>query len=332
MPPVYRVAMAHDGLFQSTPAHWAARGNRPDLILAMARSGVTADLLMRRDIRGLTPADIAAQNGSAQVIDALLQAGVPPAAFIVPGATHPMGCAGLAVRGNHHEVIQVLGHGGVDLTTQDGDGFNLIHLAVQENRPDMIESLGLALRLRGHPTAALMVANRHGYHAAALAALFDRPEAIRALLRAGVTPVELMAEGPPNSTCLHLAAGRGQARLVNTLAAAGVDLDTRDQEGWAAIHRAAQNNHAGVIGALFTARPACVNAAGPRGVTAAHLAVQGGRLAAIEALRAVGASFDLPDFDGRTARAMATMLDLPCALPPSTSAGRPGAAPGCTVM
>lgn len=317
MPPQYQVSMACDRVFQFTTAHWAAQHNRPDLILAMVRSGLAPAVLMRRDSRDHTPGDIAAQDGHARVIGALLQGGVPPAAFIAPCALHSLGCAGLAVRGNHGAVIHVLGRGGVDLTTQDADGYNLAQLAAQENRPDMIELLGRVLRECGHPPATLMVRNRQGYHAAALAALFDRPDAIQALLRAGVTPAELMAEGPAHSTCLHVAAERGHARFVGILAHAAVDLDARDGGGWAAVHRGAEGGHAGVIGALYEAH-ADMNAAGPRGVVATHLAVQGRHLGAIDALRAVGASFDLPDFDGRTARAIAAMQGLTSALPPAT--------------
>lgn len=334
LPPVYRVLTAVQGPFRDTLFHWAARHNRPDLIQVAARTGLSPDALMVRDAMGCTPGDIAAQAGHADVIVALLKAGVPPAAFMAPSDLHPFGSMGMAVRSNRVRVIEVLCEAGVDPNTQDPHGFNLAQMAAQENRPEVIEALGRLFGQRGIPLTALMAPNRDGHHAAALAAVCNCPEAIRALLRAGIQPGELMAPIPQEgATCLHMAARHGVVRVVSALADADVDLDTRDAGGWAAIHRAAENDHAGVIAALFESGRANVNATGPRGVTAAHLAVQRGHQGAMEALRAVGASFDMPDFDGRTARAMALMQGLSFQLPgPATPSGPQRADPYCRLL
>lgn len=363
-----RVAAAGVNLDGQAPlggavVHIAAARNHPESILAIGPY-MTPAQLMARDMHGRNAADIAAEFNHAGVIQALHGAGVGLPAMLARNSNgHSPLC--IAAQHNNLHVIRVFGALGADaplLMARGEDGsFNAAEVAAQAGHAGAI----MALHEAGVGPAAFMEWHPEGFSTALLAAIHGHSLVFVALRWAGVGLDAFVAESPHGETCVHVAARHGQvdvievlrdmgarldvpvrggvtplheaahsgqAGVVARLHAGGVRMNTPTDEGWAAIHLAAGNDHAGVIGALLTAG-ANLNATGPRNVTPALLAVRSGSLGAIDALRAAGASFDMPSFDGETARAVARLRGLDHLLPAPTGLHAGPATPSaCVVM
>ncbi|CBN73837.1 ankyrin repeat protein [Ectocarpus siliculosus] len=98
------------------------------------------------------------------------------------------------------------------------------------------------------------------------------------------------AQDTSGATPLIYACGSGHLSVVNTLLAAGADVDIiRDVDSYSALDKAVCNGHIDVIGALLR-HGADVNACDDAGFTPLHLAAQKDQPGAIDALIQAGAN------------------------------------------
>ena len=94
-----------------------------------------------------------------------------------------------------------------------------------------------------------------------------------------------------NRTSLQQACFFGHVKTVRVLLDAGADVDAIDNNGWRALHIAAQNGHLEVVQVLLDAG-ADVHATNNRGLTALHTASQNGHLEVVQVLLDTGADVD----------------------------------------
>jgi len=106
--------------------------------------------------------------------------------------------------------------------------------------------------------------------------------------------------GAKGRTCLHQAAGAGNADVVETLIAAGADANARADDGVTPLQAAVLANDAGMI-RLLVAKGADPNLPGFASATALHLATIRGKASAVAALLAAGADPNAPNEQGSSA-------------------------------
>jgi ankyrin repeat protein len=141
--------------------------------------------------------------------------------------------------------------------------------------------------------------------------------------------------GPHGSYPLHVAAGQGRVAIADALIGNGADLSLRDREGRTPVHVALANGKIPVakllmeqgapddLQALFfelvradsadrdtvdflLERGVDINALGPDGKAALHLAVVDGDVKLAKRLITAGADVNLPDADGKPPLALAS--------------------------
>jgi len=94
---------------------------------------------------------------------------------------------------------------------------------------------------------------------------------------------------------------RGDVAAVRSLLAGGADVDARDAEGWTPLALAARKGDAALVEAVLERHPDLERQQGERGLTALHVAAEGGHVEAAKLLLAAGAR----------ARALAATMDSP---------------------
>ena len=109
---------------------------------------------------------------------------------------------------------------------------------------------------------------------------------------------------------VHRAAVHGQVASLRCLVANGADLDAVDDDGWRAIHRAAWVGDCPTLKALVELGAGVETACDATGETAVHVAARNGRLKALRCLATeLGANVAARDAFGRTARTKRLALE-----------------------
>ena len=131
------------------------------------------------------------------------------------------------------------------------------------------------------------------------AAFWEKPEAIKALVRAGAD-----LEAKTNTTTFHGApplhwAARGRIAATVALLDAGADPNSREIDGWTPLHQAAQYGTDKIIKSLVQAG-ANLNARDKNGWSPLHRAAYWGKAEMVEALLDAGANPKARDEDGKT--------------------------------
>jgi type II secretory pathway predicted ATPase ExeA/tetratricopeptide (TPR) repeat protein len=95
-------------------------------------------------------------------------------------------------------------------------------------------------------------------------------------------------------------AADGDSQAVAVFLTAGMSPNVKDEEGWPALLRAAQQGHLAVVQELL-AHNAAVNATNPQGQTALMDAVRNDHFAIVQELLAHGAAVNVKDMEGQSA-------------------------------
>ena len=98
---------------------------------------------------------------------------------------------------------------------------------------------------------------------------------------------------------LHDMANEGNLEVVKNLISQGVDANTKDDEGWTALHHAAFVGHTTIV-ELLIEKGAVVDVKDETGNTALYRAAEGGSSQAAKALIAGGANVQSTDENGIT--------------------------------
>jgi ankyrin repeat protein len=175
---------------------------------------------------------------------------------------------------------------GKDPNQTQPDGTTALHLAVQQDRPELVESLIAA-------GANVNAKNRYGVTPLVLAATIGNAAITGALLKAGA---DVRVAVPETGSVLITAARTGKPEVIKALLAAGADVNFADRfGGQTALMWAAAEGHAEAVKALI-AGGARVGIEANDKKTALFFAVRRGDLSSVTSLVAAGA-----DVNARTA-------------------------------
>ena len=123
----------------------------------------------------------------------------------------------------------------------------------------------------------------------------ERPAAVSALLAWDKVKVEVRNKA--DESPLMMAALMGNTALVRRLIAMDADVN---KPGWAPLHYAATNGHAGIIQILLDGH-AYIDASAPNGATPLMMAAEYGNIAAVKLLLDAGADASIKNRLGQTA-------------------------------
>lgn len=223
----------------NTPLHEAARCNSTQVALALLQHGAQIHAC---DNEGSTPLHLAAYHGSLDVARALLQQGASVKS-VKEGTSSPLIYAIIADRPNT-ELVKLLIAAGADVhETHDEMGAGTLHLAVRNNRMDIIPLL---------LDAGVDVATRDAYQQTALheAAECGHAEIVQYFLKAGL---EVNDKNYIGETPLHLATAEDAVACMELLIAAGADVLVRTDKKETPLHYAADRLHVDALCLLLAA-------------------------------------------------------------------------------
>lgn len=253
--------------------HFAAYHNKATMIDLLCELGAEASL-DHRDLRGCTPAVLAADQNSTVALQRIFDRRPESGLTKVDGAT----LAHVAARRGHVETLRLLKRNGVVLSAADGMRKTAAHWAAREGRDNVLALLAeleglLSLQAtdvnsttpaheaakKGHVStlkklkvlgAPLTATDRDDRTPAHSAALGGHTNVLKALHEFGapVDTQDIFGRSP-----LLLAAGKGHVNMLRALVAElGASAQTCDNDGRSAAHWAAINNHAGILEELKT--------------------------------------------------------------------------------
>jgi ankyrin repeat protein len=223
-----------------TAAHHAALNGRDEALRLLVNRGARVD--SEDEALGLQPVHLAALGRHLGALKLLIARGADPDA----GDFTPAACA---AGGGHMDVLEYLlspacgadpNAGGAGAAAAAGRFTPLQAAAKGGHLP-----AALLLLRRG---AALDAATADGRQAHHLAAQYDRPAVLGALLDAGA---DVHAADSAGSTALHLAAAQGNAVAAQLLLARGARLDAANRAGRRPHHEAAAGGQADVLQVLL---------------------------------------------------------------------------------
>ena len=177
-----------------------------------------------------------------------------------------------ATLGDPKALVQLLDRG-IDPDTVDAQGNTLLILAAREGQTAVVEAL-LKYRVR------INQRNPMGDSALMLAVLRGHDDAARALVKGGAT---VNHEG---WTPLHYAAFEGREAILDTLFAAGADVNAKAPNLATPLMLAARNGHIGVVRRLLTFAETDLNALNDAGLSADVWAQQNGNTHIAELIQA----------------------------------------------
>ncbi len=197
-----------------TPLHKAARHDRAEIVQALIKAGVDIDV---KNNLGETPLYCAARDGRIRIVQSLIKAGADIEATDRAGST-PLY---VAAKKGETEIVQALLAAGADIEVKNNDGRTPLHEAAREGKTETVQALIAA-------GADKEAKNEYGTTPMHWAAMNGKTETVQALIAAGA---DKEAKDKYGRTPMHWAALMGKTETVQALIAAGVDKEAKDNKG-----------------------------------------------------------------------------------------------------
>ena len=251
------------------------------------------------DPEGNTVLMVAAANGRAELVDALLQAKADVKGTNRNGATALMSAA----TQSDPAIVRALIDAGADLHAKDGGGDNALSFAALGGQRENV----VLLLDAGATTAEI---NR----AFVSAALSREPEIARLLLDRGAD----ITQAGPDALVRAISQDTSNDEVSETVRfviGAMANVSGRDANGWTGLHQAATRGHMALMrllldkGADVNVVCKCNGYRGAENWTPLHMAAHNGRVEAAEALLAGGADLTPANTAGATPLHSATYSD-----------------------
>ena len=248
-----------------TALHWAAY--RDDLEIAQLLLQAEADVTAKTRVGAIMPISLAAQNGSAAMLEKLIEAGAEANSRTSTGATALM----MAAMSGSLDAVEVLLDNGAFVNAREKkNGQTPLMFAAWENRPDVIKRLveggahiGLATYLismddtpldevglpiqgrRGRgPRAPGGNSTMGGQTALLFAARDGHLEAVKALVEAGADVDQI--NGGEGSSPMVIAVANGHYTVAKYLLDQGADPNIANIDGLAPLYATVNMRHAPV--------------------------------------------------------------------------------------
>ena len=265
---------------RAAPVRDAAAGDLPRVRALLAADPSKVNL---RGGFGNTPLMLAAEKGSGEVVNFLLEQGAVADAKADNGFTPLM----FAAMGGHAELVKLFLDKGAAIEGKHQLGVTPLMWAAQHGHIDVVRLLlarGAAVDgPNDHGQGALMRAAIKG-HADVVAALLERGAAIEARDRLGKTPLLRAAE-------------EGHADVVAVLLEKGAAIDSKDTHGDTPLAAAAQAGRIDTVGFLLERGAATASKKGdsdtPLMIAARHL-----QMDAVPRIQVAGQSASVPPLAG----------------------------------
>lgn len=170
---------------------------------------------------------VSIRRGDPTIVEEFLEAGMP---------LNIADTLNSAVLSGNAQILKILLRAGVE--PKDQAGFNPLASAVRGGQLEMSELL-LSYGANPNLDSPLRIATESNFLAGDL-----KYKMVRLLINRGAHPD---LAGPDGTTCLHVAASKGDLQLVEELVAGSANLDARDEQGRSALHYAATRSQFSVI-------------------------------------------------------------------------------------
>ena len=321
--------------FRNTALHRAAIDGHQAVAKLLIESGARLDA--KDAWPGGTPLHYAAENGHKEVVELLLAEKADINSISSSRYETPLHCA---CRSSHKEIVELLVAAGADTNAKNGSGLRPIDIARRSGNKEILEllqaraakvsiheaaKLGALAEVKGFLDKGVDINARDGkgrtpIHLAAqrgnkdiVDLLINKGADVNAKNDSGETPLDiggyhkeiaqlLMSAGARTSS-IHRAALWGLQSEVRRFLEEEVDVNAKNEDGWAPLHLAAQSGHKDVM-ELLIAKGADVNARNAKGQTPLHLAIRNRDLEAakesIDLLLSRGADLNAKDDSGCT--------------------------------
>lgn len=229
------------GADRQTALHHAARGGREEIVAFLLSKGANASI---KEMQGWTPLVLGCMRGNLAVVETLLQ---HMGEGVLDDTDHRGGTAlHFAAANGHAAVTALLLSKGAQIYATDDNRSTPLMDACSTGRLDVVQML-----LQHGATQGLEWTDRWGRTAMHNAADKGYEDVVACLLDHGAKAAVTDAYG---KTPLMEACTAGPLSLVNILAQhmEGQGLDSKDDDGRTALHRAAKRGHADMVACLLS--------------------------------------------------------------------------------
>ena len=257
----------------SIPLHEATFKNDLDSMMVLIRSGTMVDAKSKD---GLTPLHVAARDGFADAAEALVSHKASLSEKTKYGET-PLH---LAAWKGHAKVVQYLLAKGADVGQINEEGRAAIHIAAAEGHQKVAEVL-----LKGGAEINGLSKGEASITPIGLALFAEKASMIEFLLAKGsAIDVKISNQHIRNATLLHVAATRGDERVVDLLLRHKAKIDVKDGALGTPLHWAASPDGSAKMVRLLLARKASPTSQDENGGIPLHIAALSKQVESAKAL------------------------------------------------
>lgn len=225
---------------------WACQQGAVDIVRSLVAAGASVEA---QDSDGCGTLHLAAESGSEEVIQALVEAGAKAGSYRDWDLHEKLTPLMMAARSGCVGGIKILLGAGADIDAGlDTTGETALHHAVRAGAPECVQLL-ISSGATVNPTTLYSESPLH------VAVYEDLPNVVDILLSAGANV--RASKGTSKMTALHIASNEGYYTIAHQLLKAGANPNQENQMGQTALHLAAKSQSYDTVQVLlsFSADP-----------------------------------------------------------------------------